>query len=119
MLKDRGKMKWTPFMLPEHVEWLKRVWEEDEKVSKPMLDPQEIETINRQLIEASKTKSLVKLTVYENGSINEYEGTIRALSSQTNTVIIKAKKEIAIPFKNVLRSEEHTSELQSRFDLVC
>src|SRR5699024_407600 len=85
-----------------HVEWLKRVWEEDEKVSKPMLDPQEIETINRQLIEASKTKSLVKLTVYENGSINEYEGTIRALSSQTNTVIIKAKKEIAIPFKNVL-----------------
>src|SRR5699024_12261922 len=85
MLKGRGKMKRTRFMLPEHVEGLKRVWEEDEKVSKPMLDQQEIETINRQLIEASKTKSLVKLTVYENGSINEYEGTIRALSSQTNT----------------------------------
>src|SRR5207249_8965674 len=36
---------------------------------------------------------------------------------QTNPVVIEAK--LAGEGFTVLRSEEHTSELQSRFDLVC
>src|SRR5699024_11379317 len=30
-----------------------------------------------------------------------------------------AQEELILPLDDVIRSEEHTSELQSRFDLVC
>ncbi|GGD12787.1 YolD-like family protein [Pontibacillus salipaludis] len=36
-LRDRGTIKWTSLMLPEHVEMLKEVWKEDERVEKGML----------------------------------------------------------------------------------
>ena len=38
MLKDRGTIKWTSLMLPEHVERLKNMWSETEKTAKPLLD---------------------------------------------------------------------------------
>src|SRR5699024_577390 len=34
-------------------------------------------------------------------------------------ISIGARSNVFAPFDNVGRSEEHTSELQSRFDLVC
>lgn len=40
-LKDRGSKKWTSIMLPEHVEAIKRVFEEEEKEKKPILDEQQ------------------------------------------------------------------------------
>src|SRR5699024_12883625 len=39
--------------------------------------------------------------------------------SRKITETLHAKGELGIDFVNSMRSEEHTSELQSRFDLVC
>jgi len=36
--KDRGNIKWTSLMLPEHVQMVKEIWKEEEKVQKPVLD---------------------------------------------------------------------------------
>ncbi|GGF15217.1 hypothetical protein GCM10010954_12290 [Halobacillus andaensis] len=35
---DRGKIKWTSLMLPEHVEMVKETYKEQNKVEKPLLD---------------------------------------------------------------------------------
>lgn len=40
-LKDRGTIKWTSIMLPEHVEMLKEVFEEQDHVEKPIIDEQQ------------------------------------------------------------------------------
>ncbi|MFC7060866.1 YolD-like family protein [Halobacillus seohaensis] len=39
---DRGTIKWTSLMMPEHIEMLKEVWKEDEKEEKAILDEQQI-----------------------------------------------------------------------------
>lgn len=39
-IKDRGTIKWTAMMLPEHVELLKQLEHEQQKVKKPELDEQ-------------------------------------------------------------------------------
>ena len=38
--RDRGTIKWTSLMLPEHVEMIMRLWKEDERVEKGILDEQ-------------------------------------------------------------------------------
>ncbi|MFD1019366.1 YolD-like family protein [Thalassobacillus hwangdonensis] len=38
--KDRGTIKWTSLMLPEHVQMVKSLWKEDERVEKGILDEQ-------------------------------------------------------------------------------
>ncbi|MGP4061525.1 YolD-like family protein [Halobacillus sp. H74] len=43
--RDRGTIKWTSLMLPEHVEMIKKVWKEDERIEKPILDEQQLEEI--------------------------------------------------------------------------
>ncbi|GAB3801050.1 YolD-like family protein [Virgibacillus kimchii] len=45
MVNDRGNIKWTSLMLPEHVQLIKEMWEEDDKKEKPILDEQQIEEI--------------------------------------------------------------------------
>ncbi|UOQ94997.1 YolD-like family protein [Halobacillus shinanisalinarum] len=37
---DRGTIKWTSLMLPEHVELIKRQWKEDQRVEKGIIDEQ-------------------------------------------------------------------------------
>lgn len=76
MLKDRGSIKWTSLMLPEHVELLKNLWQEDKKTVKPILDEQELELLNERIIDAASSKKEVTLSVYENGIINKYCGVV-------------------------------------------
>ncbi|MGD7045763.1 YolD-like family protein [Jeotgalibacillus proteolyticus] len=40
---DRGTIKWTSLMLPEHVEMVKEIYKEQNKVDKPLLDEQQIQ----------------------------------------------------------------------------
>ncbi|QAS52359.1 YolD-like family protein [Halobacillus litoralis] len=47
--RDRGTLKWTSLMLPEHVEMIKQVWKEDERIEKPILDEQQWEEIGFKL----------------------------------------------------------------------
>ncbi|WP_196493695.1 YolD-like family protein [Ornithinibacillus caprae] len=77
MVNDRGSIKWTSLMLPEHVQILKNLDQEDKKIQKPILDEQEFEIINQRLIEAATQGNHIELSVYENGVINRYTGLVR------------------------------------------
>jgi len=41
-VNDRGTMKWTSLMLPEHIEALNRMWEEQTYKEMPILDEHQI-----------------------------------------------------------------------------
>lgn len=41
-VNDRGTKKWTSLMLPEHVDLINKLWEEQDHKEKPVLDEQQI-----------------------------------------------------------------------------
>lgn|SRR5690625_3373997 len=91
MLKDRGTIKWTSLMLPEHVERLKNMWSETEKTTKPLLDPQELESINEQLVEAFQQKLPVTIAIYHDGRIEEIQGRITNIKTHEQQLVIEQK----------------------------
>ncbi|WP_345239013.1 YolD-like family protein [Pontibacillus salipaludis] len=88
MLRDRGTMKWTSLMLPEHVEMMKEMWEEDGKLPPPSLDEQALCELNEACIEAYKNQTLVKITVYSKGELKQLEGKITHLIPQEQSLRI-------------------------------
>ncbi|MDC3415319.1 YolD-like family protein [Aquibacillus salsiterrae] len=89
MVNDRGTMKWSSLMLPEHVEMLRQLWQEDRKKQKPILDEQYLEILNTKLQEALVTQAAVLLTVYRNYDFDTYEGIISAIDLTQNQLKIK------------------------------
>jgi hypothetical protein len=77
-IRDRGRIKWTAMMLPEHVKMLRDVWFDDfERQEKPILDEYAIQEINEKIIYAKENKVMVKISCWENGFIKEYDGIIK------------------------------------------
>lgn len=68
--RDRGTIKWTSLMLPEHVEMVKKLWREDQRVEKGIMDEQKAVEIDFLMQRALKDDLTVKARIY-NGF--EYE----------------------------------------------
>ncbi|MFG6113565.1 YolD-like family protein [Halobacillus sp. MO56] len=68
--KDRGTIKWTSLMLPEHVQLVKELWKEDERVEKGIIDEQKAVEIDFLLQRALNDNLTVELT-YHNGFDHE------------------------------------------------
>ncbi|QSS98397.1 YolD-like family protein [Pontibacillus sp. ALD_SL1] len=86
MLRDRGTMKWTSLMLPEHVEMMKKMWEEDGKLPPPSLEEQALSELNDACIEAHENQAVVRIKVYSNGELKQLEGTITHLIPQEQSL---------------------------------
>ena len=103
MLRDRGTIKWTSLMLPEHVELLKEMWQEETKLQKPEMDAQELEMMNRKLKRADHYKDTVQLSVYHNGEIVTITGKIKQID--LNSKIIRLENghtDRTISFSNII-----------------
>ncbi|MFS0672620.1 YolD-like family protein [Ornithinibacillus sp. 179-J 7C1 HS] len=107
MVNDRGSIKWTSLMLPEHVELLKTIWSEDKRARKPYLDEQELEVINNQMMEAYQEIRLIKLIYYYDGKMLETIGTIKKFDQRSQKVLLKDIDEelLSIPFQAIYRIE--------------
>jgi hypothetical protein len=66
MIRDRGRIKWTSMMLPEHVKLL-RDWAKEDTYEKPKeLDDQQLEQMNETLAEAMEFGQAVAITHFRN-----------------------------------------------------
>ncbi|RDW22085.1 YolD-like family protein [Oceanobacillus chungangensis] len=103
MAKDRGTIKWSSLMLPEHVELLKELWKEDEKVTKPLLDPQQIEVIHNDLMEAYRLRKYVTLSRYQNATISHLTGLITKLDQYGYEIVLQTEdhNRHRIPFQQI------------------
>ncbi|WP_163969805.1 YolD-like family protein [Oceanobacillus halotolerans] len=107
MLRDRGNIKWTSLMLPEHVEMLKNVWQEDHYETKPILDDQALELLNEQLNLAYIHQDTILLTVYDKGCQNDIEGKIIKINPYQRDLTIEVNHEkITIPFSKIITIKE-------------
>jgi hypothetical protein len=100
---DRGSIKWTSLMLPEHVELLKRIWDEDKKVVKPCLDEQELEVLNNRILEAYHQKQLIQINYYQDNQLLEIYGMVKKIDPLNQLVLIKDLTKVveSIPFTTI------------------
>ncbi|MBN8190839.1 YolD-like family protein [Bacillus sp. NTK074B] len=64
MIRDRGRIKWTSMMLPEHVKLLRDWAKEDTHEKRAELDEQELDRMNEVVAEAMEFGKLVSITHY-------------------------------------------------------
>ncbi|MFD1738752.1 YolD-like family protein [Bacillus salitolerans] len=65
MIRDRGNIKWTSMMLPEHVKLLRDWAKEDEYETKPELDEQQLEQMNAVICESMAYGTELAITYFE------------------------------------------------------
>jgi len=75
-MKDRGAIKWSAMMLPEHKKLLEKMYNEQEHIEKPILNQDKCEEINTVLYIALEKKLKVKIKFYQEHKIEVLEGII-------------------------------------------
>ncbi|GAA0297541.1 hypothetical protein GGQ92_000365 [Gracilibacillus halotolerans] len=75
MVNDRGNMKWASLMLPEHVESLQELFQEN-RIKKPILSEDKKEEIEYKLRKAIDTKLSVNITYFTQYKLAKVEGVI-------------------------------------------
>lgn len=76
MIRDRGKMKWTAMMLPEHVKLLRDWAKEDMFEKNKEVDEQHLDLMNEVILEAMEFGKSVVITHYRNRKYELVIGTI-------------------------------------------
>ncbi|MEB1806588.1 MAG: YolD-like family protein [Bacillaceae bacterium] len=88
MLKDRGNIKWTAMMLPEHVTELRKFAEDLNKVPKPHLDEQQLEEFERTICEAMEYNQSITFTYWEKGEFKTIVGKVHYVVPNTKQLRI-------------------------------
>ncbi|WP_407272784.1 YolD-like family protein [Radiobacillus sp. PE A8.2] len=103
MVNDRGNIKWTSLMLPEHVEMLKNLWKEDQYSLPPQLDEQELERINYLIQMSIQQKLAVELITFQNRENHKYQGMITSMNTQQQTLrLVQIESTLTIPLKQIV-----------------
>lgn len=85
-IKDRGAKKWTSFFMPQHVDMIRDLHEEMERMKKPELDEQELEKLDIELQYAIHHDLQVELEYYHDYEVRRVTGLIRSIDYVTRKV---------------------------------
>ncbi|MBS2969520.1 YolD-like family protein [Metabacillus sp. KIGAM252] len=109
MIRDRGNIKWTSMMLPEHVKLLRQWKEEERYTAKPEMDEQQLEQFNEIICIAMENHHPLRFTVHEHEQLVPYTGYIHFFDQLEQAIrIINAEgKRQTILLKNVVKIEEY------------
>ncbi|WP_164219415.1 YolD-like family protein [Virgibacillus sp. YIM 98842] len=79
MVNDRGDIKWTSLMLPEHVQMIKDMWAEDEKKEMPILDEQQIEENMMKLQLAIHNNLSLEIKYFKDHDFHTVKGKLKSI----------------------------------------
>jgi len=96
MLKDRGTIKWTSLMLPEHVQLLKQLWQEEALEEMPLLDDQMKEELYKKILNAFESNAFINVKYYEEGKFHTLRDQIRKIDEQRKTLHFHRGMKLAI-----------------------
>lgn len=88
MLRDRGNMKWTAMMLPEHLVEIKKWKEEQFYDKKRELTEWELEEIEQTIQRAFKIQKLVKLTLWDNHKLRDEVGKVTGMDAYKKELLL-------------------------------
>ncbi|KAA0965810.1 YolD-like family protein [Sporosarcina sp. ANT_H38] len=104
MIRDRGNIKWTAMMLPEHITELKSWKDEDDYIERPLFDEWELESIQMEIELAFKRQCDAKITIWKKGKTIMYTGKISVLDHRLGLISVEGPfGEDRIPVADVIR----------------
>ncbi|MBG9768171.1 YolD-like family protein [Bacillus vallismortis] len=89
MLRDRGTIKWTSMMLPEHLTQLKQDLIDVSKIEKPSLDDQQIEEMDLLVSEALEFNKELKFKLFNNGFVENVTGRVHYINFEQQKLHVK------------------------------
>ncbi|WP_077309098.1 YolD-like family protein [Terribacillus halophilus] len=110
MVHDRGKIKWTSLMLPEHVEMLQQMGREIGIEKAPILDEQQLEELEQkvQQIQIGATKAFIS---YSSGNkVNRVSGIVTGLKPVEQYLLLDTADRlypVRIPFNRLIDISFH------------
>lgn len=87
--RDRGKIKWTSLMLPEHLERLREWQAEDHYISRPELDQFDWDEIQQTLETAHLRQSETEIQTWHDGEITHHQGKIKEINVHNKIVMLE------------------------------
>ena len=79
MIRDRGNIKWTAMMLPEHVKELRKWMDQDNYTERPELNEWDLQLIQEELELAYKKKCETLVKTWVDGRIIHHQGIVEAI----------------------------------------
>ncbi|ADU30381.1 YolD-like family protein [Evansella cellulosilytica] len=89
--RDRGTIKWTAMMLPEHVGMLRELKHKSKKHQKPIIDEQKLEEYEYIIFEAIETNSQLTFNYWRNGFFEEFTGYVNYIDHVIKRLHVKDK----------------------------
>ena len=88
MLKDRGSMKWTAMMLPEHLVEIRKWKQEQFHDKKRELTEWELEEIEQTIQRAAAMQKLVQLTLWNNNNLHNKIGSVTGIDPYKKELLL-------------------------------
>ncbi|MEC1665680.1 YolD-like family protein [Bacillus halotolerans] len=104
MLRDRGTIKWTSMMLPEHLTQLKQDLIDVSKIEKPSLDDQQIEEMDLLVSEALEFNKELKFKLFNNGFVENVTGRVHYINFEEQKLHVKDQNDntVYINMNNII-----------------
>ncbi|WP_345806164.1 YolD-like family protein [Bacillus subtilis] len=104
MLRDRGTIKWTSMMLPEHLTQLKQDLIDVSKIEKPSLDDQQIEEMDLLVSEALEFNKELKFKLFNNGFVENVNGRVHYMNFEQHRLHVKDQRDktVYINMNNII-----------------
>ncbi|MFY0521326.1 YolD-like family protein [Lysinibacillus sp. UGB7] len=106
MFHDRGTMKWTAMMLPEHLVEIRKWKQEQFHEKKRDLVEWELEELQRKIQHVTAMKKLVTLTLWDNNQLHDETGLITATDTNKKELLLETETAIKrITFDKIQNAE--------------
>ncbi|MFC0271480.1 YolD-like family protein [Metabacillus herbersteinensis] len=106
MLRDRGNIKWTSMMLPEHVKLLRDWSEEDFYQVKPEIDEQQLEQFNELICFAMEENLELVFTYYKDHSFHSSSGHVHYIDPIHQSIRIVSQEtgdRLELPLAEIIK----------------
>lgn len=90
---ERGNIKWTAMMMPEHKALLAKHDRETRKKQRPILDEQELEEYSRIIGEAFVNENEVVVTLFDEFENNTLTGKITKIDQQKSCIKLQSEND--------------------------
>ncbi|MEC2062752.1 YolD-like family protein [Bacillus inaquosorum] len=104
MLRDRGTIKWTSMMLPEHLTQLKQDLIDVSKIEKPSLDDQQIEEMDLLVSEALEFNKELQFKLFNKGFVKHIAGRVHYINFEQQKLHVKDQNDntVYINMNNII-----------------
>ena len=106
-MRDRGFKKWQPFIMPENKGMYNKVFKDDLKLKKPILDEDQLHSINDVLVQSIMDETEIKLTLWLDGFIEDIKPVIvRKIDPYQRKIVVQYKnKQQSFWFESLINAQ--------------